>query len=182
LASTRLLRAVRTALSLHKGVERIDHADVEALLSCVPTSTGLVAPGARAAVGKMRGILDVPATAISMGFAPLLAQLALHPTKPLTGLNAAYRSYFQTLIDRHGEIPAPKIRLMTMHASKGREHDHVVLLSDHTGEVDKDCRHGDWEAEDRIRYVAVTRTKERLTICRPLGRKYYPYPVDRRTA
>lgn len=181
LGNTETVRAVRTAHAIHKGMTRIDARDVAALLTAVPVrGSALVDYGARARVLEMRGFLDVPAVAAEVGFAPLLAALAIHPTKPLLRLDERFRTYFQTLLDRHGEIPGAKIRLMTIHASKGREHDHVVLLPDHTTSVDEDYRRGDWESENRIRYVAVTRTRERLTITRPSGRKYYEYPVERR--
>ena len=180
--SSRLLRAMRTALSIHRGQTRIAHDDVEAMLSWVPPRSGLVQPGSRQIVQEMRGNIDVEPVSVSAGFEPLIAALKLHPTKPIVGLSKGFQRYFQTIIDTHQEIPAPKIRLMTMHGSKGREHDHVVVLSDHTATVDTDCRHGDWESENRIRYVAVTRTRERLTIARPTGRKYYEYPVERRAS
>jgi superfamily I DNA/RNA helicase len=183
LGNTETVRAVRTAHAIHRGMTRIDARDVAALLTAIPVrGSSLVEYGARARVMEMRGFLDVPAVAISAGFAPLMLALAAHPTKPLVRLDERYRAYFQTLLDRHGEIPPAKIRLMTIHASKGREHDHVVLLPDHTSTVDEDYRRGDWESENRIRYVAVTRTRERLTITRPVGRKYFEYPVERRAS
>ncbi|MGH9463918.1 MAG: UvrD-helicase domain-containing protein [Vicinamibacteria bacterium] len=183
LGNTETVRAVRTAHAIHKGMTRIDSRDVAALLTAVPVrGSSLVDYGARARVLEMRGFLDVPAVATTVGFEPLLRALTLHPTRPLLRLDERFRTYFQTLLDKHGEIPGAKIRLMTIHASKGREHEHVVLLPDHTTSVDEDYRRGDWESENRIRYVAVTRTRERLTITRPTGRKYYEHPVDRRTA
>lgn len=183
LGNTEAVRAVRTAHAIHKGLCRIDARDVAALLTAVPIhGSDLVDYGARARVQKMRGFLDVPAVAVEVGFDPLVRALAIHPTKPLLRLDVKFRKYFQALLETYGEIPGAKIRLMTIHASKGREHDHVVLLPDHTPAVDEDYRHGDWESENRIRYVAVTRTRERLTITRPAGRKYYEYPVERRAS
>jgi len=183
LGNTETVRAVRTAHAIHKGMTRIDARDVAALLTAVPVrGSELVQYGARARVLEMRGFLDVPAVAVTVGFEPLLRALTVHPTNPLVRLDERFRTYFQALLDQHGEIPQAKIRLMTIHASKGREHDHVVLLPDHTTSVDEDYRRGDWESENRIRYVAVTRTRERLTITRPAGRKYYEYPVERRVS
>lgn len=72
-------------------------------------------------------------------------------------------------LNRHGlEILGvdPLIDISTIHAAKGREADHVVLMTDCYKSVwDEQSR--TMENELRLAYVGVTRAKEKLTIVRP---------------
>ncbi len=75
---------------------------------------------------------------------------------------------------RHGEKfrKDPRIRLSTIHASKGGEADHVVLLPDMAGRTKREAeRNPDDEA--RVWYVAVTRAKRQLTIVEPATRSFF---------
>lgn len=64
----------------------------------------------------------------------------------------------------------PKIRLSTIHQSKGGEADTVVLLTDVSKmvweNIWKDCEHRVW-------YVAVTRTKNKLIVVQETSTKFY---------
>ena len=64
-----------------------------------------------------------------------------------------------------GESPRkrPRIRLSTIHGSKGGEADHVILS---TEIAQRTWREMDAQPEDeaRVWYVGVTRARERLTI------------------
>lgn len=64
---------------------------------------------------------------------------------------------------RARRVPTTNVRVMTMHASKGLEADHVVLYN-----VSRDHmpfhREADRDAERRLLYVAMTRAKESLRI------------------
>lgn len=72
-------------------------------------------------------------------------------------------------LNRHGlEILGvdPKIDISTIHASKGRESDHVVIMTDcYKSVTEEQIR--TMENELRLAYVGVTRAKEKLTIVRP---------------
>lgn len=71
----------------------------------------------------------------------------------------------------------PTVRVSTIHGSKGGEADHVVLLTDMAFRTWTEMR-VDAAAEDderRVWYVAVTRTKQRLTIVEPQGHKHCPW-------
>lgn len=70
--------------------------------------------------------------------------------------------YYQRALAIHKDLTKiPKIELITIHKSKGREADNVVVLLDQTGTIidsaflDPDNEHRNW-------YVAVTRAKQRL--------------------
>lgn len=57
-----------------------------------------------------------------------------------------------------------KIRLMTIHAAKGREADNVVVCTDVPRNVRRVILDGETDTEAKIMYVAVTRAKKRLYI------------------
>jgi len=65
------------------------------------------------------------------------------------------------------------IKLMTAHAAKGLEFDHVIVM---------DCADWRWDHEDerRLLYVAMTRARQTLTLMRAEGGRN-PYLVDLRT-
>ena len=63
----------------------------------------------------------------------------------------------------------PRIELSTIHGAKGGEAENVVLLTDLTQNTMKGYER-DPDDENRLFYVAATRTKENLHIIEP--RKY----------
>jgi len=72
-------------------------------------------------------------------------------------------------------MAAPKVRVGTIHATKGQEADEVVLLTTTGQKVAKasEDSHAQWCEERRIEYVAVTRTRRRLIITHdPRQQKY----------
>jgi len=64
----------------------------------------------------------------------------------------------------------PKIRLSTIHQSKGGEADTVVLFTDVSNMVWENI----WtDHEHRVWYVAVTRTKNKLIIIQEQSNRFY---------
>ena len=81
---------------------------------------------------------------------------------------------FMLAARRNGESinREPRIRLSTIHGSKGGQSDHVVLLTDMAPRTKKEqVKNPDDEA--RVWYVGVTRTKERLTIVDPHSSNFF---------
>jgi len=82
------------------------------------------------------------------------------------------RRYAQACL-RNGEHPAkPRINVMTIHASKGREADNVMLMAD----VSKACLDEQYTTPDnehRVFYVGATRAKQRLVIVQPITEAFY---------
>lgn len=72
----------------------------------------------------------------------------------------------------------PRVKLSTIHGSKGLEADHVVVLGDWSKRSRKalDDPAGD---EHRLGYTAVTRAKERLFLASPFQGKGYQFPPVR---
>lgn len=90
------------------------------------------------------------------------------------------RDYVRRILDRYdGEIPEPRWTLSTIHGVKGREADTVVLLSDMLPASYRELS-GEYgpegvEAERRVAYVGVTRTKKSLFIVRPTSQYFFDY-------
>lgn len=74
--------------------------------------------------------------------------------------------YVRSILRHHGNdglLKTPNIRISTIHAAKGAEAKHVVLMLDMTQKVTKSL----WDNPDderRVWYVGVTRAKERITL------------------
>lgn len=70
--------------------------------------------------------------------------------------------------EENGELamPAPRIRISTIHGAKGREAENVAVICDMTLRTfDAYSRNPDWE--HRVFYVAITRAKENLFLVHP---------------
>jgi superfamily I DNA/RNA helicase len=81
---------------------------------------------------------------------------------------------FMLAARRNGESinREPRVRLSTIHGSKGGQAEHVVLLTDMAPRTKKEqVKNPDDEA--RVWYVGVTRTKERLTIVDPHSSNFF---------
>jgi DNA helicase-2/ATP-dependent DNA helicase PcrA len=87
------------------------------------------------------------------------------------GLPPAMRSYLLA-IRKRGEklLAAPRIRLSTIHGSKGGEADHVVLMLEMASRTQREMSHAP-DDERRVWYVAATRAREQLTIVRSKTRQ-----------
>jgi DNA helicase-2/ATP-dependent DNA helicase PcrA len=100
----------------------------------------------------------------------LLSAFGLATTKPwyesLQKLLPEDRQYLRLVISRFGAkglTQVPAIRLSTIHAAKGAEAEHVVLLTDMSRRVKDDLELSP-DNERRVFYVGVSRAKQDLTI------------------
>jgi DNA helicase-2/ATP-dependent DNA helicase PcrA len=89
----------------------------------------------------------------------------------LRGIPPDEREYLRSCM-RNGERfkDKPRITISTIHQSKGGEADNVVLLTD-MGKLSWDSLGSD--EENRVWYVALTRTKENLFLVRPRGLRHF---------
>ncbi len=99
------------------------------------------------------------------------------------GLADAVRTLVLTdMLDRRedDEVDDDKVRLMTLHAAKGLEFDHVILVgvsddllphANSTGEAGV-------EEERRLFYVGITRARKHLTLSWPSSRRRYGEIID----
>jgi DNA helicase-2/ATP-dependent DNA helicase PcrA len=67
----------------------------------------------------------------------------------------------------------PNVHLSTIHAVKGGEADHVVIMPDMAKRTFDEAQQNR-DSEHRVWYVAVTRAKKKLTIMNPRTAKHYP--------
>lgn len=157
------------------------------LFAFVPSrGADLLPHGVKAQVARSTRVFSPSELRGDLGLGVLLDRIASGgPTSVLLKLDASDRQYFGGLIERYGDIAAPKIHLTTIHASKGRQADTVVVLPDMTRssyEESMDSRRFGAEAENRVAYVAATRAERRLILARPSARRFFNYPAVRRPA
>lgn len=154
----------------------INGTDLRKILDFVPS--GKYAP--RGVKTKVRGdksdritrmqlILDYNLGALLERFAELGPALALFKERTDT------LQYLDLVLKRLGDLPVcPNVNIMTMHASKGREANTVIVVSDMAKASWLEWQR-DAEGENRVAYVAVTRAKDELLICDPETPRHYPY-------
>jgi DNA helicase-2/ATP-dependent DNA helicase PcrA len=86
----------------------------------------------------------------------------------------AVEYYRSVLANGHKLTGTPKCSISTIHAAKGGEAEHVVVLSDMAyrsfQEYEKEP-----DNERRVAYVGVTRAKEKLSIIQPQGKLFFDY-------
>ncbi|HUY35462.1 MAG TPA: ATP-dependent helicase [Pirellulales bacterium] len=100
------------------------------------------------------------------------------------GDNVSLEAFLQELEMRSKEsLPSPKmVRLYTIHASKGKEFDHVYLAGLVEDElpsfqaIKRGARSPEMEEERRNCFVAITRTSKTLTVS--FAKKYNGWPKD----
>ena len=91
----------------------------------------------------------------------------------LTQIPIGDREYYLTC-RRQGEklLSPPRIRISTIHGSKGKQADNVLLLTDISQRVERGMEL-DQDSEHRVFYVGATRARERLCVVAPqYGRGY----------
>jgi ATP-dependent DNA helicase UvrD/PcrA len=69
----------------------------------------------------------------------------------------------------------PRVRVSTIHASKGGEADHVILMKEIAQRTHYEMEHGGIEDEGRVWYVGVTRAREKLTIVESTTNRSCPW-------
>ena len=141
---------------------------------------GLLPHGVKARVKERKGTVPLAEVRDVLGLTVLLDAIRCGgPASVLLKLRPNHRTYFQALLDRHGDVPTPRVRLTSIHAAKGREADLVVVLPDMTRATYLeylDGARGGNEAENRVAYVAVTRARRRLVLVQPTTQRHYHYP------
>lgn len=128
--------------------------------------------------GKRLGITAL----VEMGLVDLVDAVCVmdNPLSIMTGLEPDFLNYCNDVISVDGTLPEPKIRLMSIHRSKGREADSVVIIPDmsrksYHGYI-QGGRDGGYEAENRVAYVAMTRTTRECIVALPKSQRQYNYP------
>jgi len=81
----------------------------------------------------------------------------------LTGLSSGEVSYIKTALQQGEKISRkPRVRVSTIHGSKGGQADHVILMTEMAARTWREMSENP-DDERRVWYVAMTRAKEQLT-------------------
>lgn len=81
-------------------------------------------------------------------------------------------NYLRAVIQRGEKLGKPRIRLSTIHGSKGGEAEHVVLIPDMAKRTYLEYENNP-EDEARVWYVGVTRTRKKLSLVKPSDKLHY---------
>lgn len=104
-----------------------------------------------------------------LGIRDLLGGFELRTTEPwfeaLDAVEPEELEYLRRVVQHHGSdalLGEPRVKLSTIHAAKGAEADHVVLLTE-TSRAVKETMFERPDEERRVFYVGITRAKKSLT-------------------
>lgn len=93
----------------------------------------------------------------------------------LEGIPQQAVDYYRSVLSNGYSLTAtPKTTISTVHAAKGGEADHVIVLSDMAYRSNEEYTKSP-DNERRVAYVAVTRAKERLSVIQPQTKLFFPY-------
>lgn len=175
LTKVKLVKAIKAADKLRSNVE-LTAAEFRQLIDCFPSkAANWELPHGTKARAKENQSPFTRAHAVSWGLQPLLQRLdTLGAALGLMKARQSELEYLQAILDEHGQLPRARVRMMTIHGSKGREADLVVVCPQMSGASWNDYRR-DPEAENRVAYVAVTRSKDELFVVHPESRRCFPY-------
>lgn len=85
------------------------------------------------------------------------------------------REYIRACLRRKEKMSEPpRIRLSTIHGSKGGEAREVIVMPDMAPRTHREMDR-DPDAEARVWYVAATRAKETLTVVRPMTERHFTF-------
>lgn len=102
----------------------------------------------------------------------LLAQGMWHDA--LTGIGLGTREYYISVLRSGQKLSTPpKIKLSTIHASKGGEADNVILLSDMSYRTFMNYQ-TDPDSETRVFYIGMTRARHNLHIIEAADQRGFP--------
>jgi superfamily I DNA/RNA helicase len=174
LGKSALIRAVLAARKLQKAGE-VTGKELSRILDYVPTGE-LCPHGVKARAKRYEGTIQRMTLVLDWGLSSFLKRLEVRgPALALFKERLEVLEYLDLLLRELGEIPRePKVRVMTIHGSKGREADTVVICPDVTRATYRELVREE-EGENRVAYVAVTRTRDELVIADPETTRFYPY-------
>lgn len=141
--------------------KKVGSAEVRAIAGAIAANKGITADAKK--------LLESLVTAAEWGIDEIRAAgiTAKGPWyEALTKIPDYDVQYVRAILRHHGNdglLKTPSIRISTIHAAKGAQADHVVLLTDMTRKVTK----GLWDNPDderRVWYVGITRAKNKITL------------------
>lgn len=141
----------------------------------------LIPHGLKTRLAKNDGAVTLERARVEFGLEDFMSGLLSTETPcamALLRLPLEERRYLDRVLDRFGaDPPVKELTITSMHRSKGREADTVILCSDMGRASHGELTRGDRESEHRTAYVAATRAKRELRIIQPQTERAYPFPL-----
>lgn len=144
--------------------ERLPHGVVRKMLDGLPADAINEQAAKAFRKADKNSLYHVSALTTSFGLNPKFLNLPWHSA--LLKILPKDRQYLTLMVNRYGWdalVQEPKVSLSTIHAAKGDEADHVILLTDMSGKT-RDSLELNPSVERRTFYVGVTRAKKTLTV------------------
>jgi DNA helicase II / ATP-dependent DNA helicase PcrA len=149
--------------------EAVGADELSEALSSVPAGSSALPRGVKAELEAEDGLVGPTRLEELVGKGTLLDDVRRDGALPaMTKLSTETTREVAALQQRHGAGVKPKVIVTTLHASKGREADLVVVGSELSKRVYHEYLRGDVESENRLYYVGFTRTMRDLIVAEPL--------------
>lgn len=158
------VRAIKAYLALRKG-QPVLLRDAATVLDRIGDKSGGNVLRSSARKSKEETTTELPGVNLEADWVRYLAKTSSDVTN-----NQTIRTILNS-VGWPGVLEPPKVSLSTYHGSKGRQADHVVLLTDCYRKA-YDSARMDPDDEARVAYVGVTRAKNRLSIILPKTEMY----------
>ena len=161
--------AIRTWLDLIEGKE-VSYDSIMKLYSCMRTGEGITRGF------KNGNSLDKEKTYTYKELRDSHGLIAMGKWEEALTLIPDDDKYYYQALEKTGDLfyNEPRIRLSTIHGSKGAEAENVMLLTDVSYATWKNINDQS-DDEHRVFYVGITRAKNNLFIVNPQG--LYSYPI-----
>lgn len=180
LAKPKLCKCAMAAQRLREGGD-VSATELRSLLDFIPAvGSSLIPRGTKKRAKENKAPVSADELRMHWGCEALVRQLDQGGPCSLLikGVTAAWRDYLQELMDAGHDLvkvqKRPPVRVTTIHGSKGREANLVVIVPDMAKASWAEFLANE-EAENRVAYVAVTRTKWALFLVHPERPMAYPY-------
>lgn len=168
--------------------EAVAADELSEALSSIPAGSRALPRGVKADLDAENGLIGPTRLEELIGKGTLLDDVRREGgLAAMAKLSTDTRREVAALQARHGLGVTPKVTVTTLHASKGREAELVVVGSELSKRVYEEYLRGDTESENRLYYVGFTRTMRDLIVAEPLvPRRTFSVPrtvtLERRAA
>jgi DNA helicase-2/ATP-dependent DNA helicase PcrA len=175
LENENLRRAVLCAEHIRKG-RKVTQQAMISLMDYIPSNIKLFPRGTKKKVKEHDKNVDREYLIKVLGMGKLIERIdAMGAASALYKEKKENLEYLQAFLNKSGELPyEEKVKVMTIHAAKGKEAE-VVIIDQDMAKASYESVVKFEESENRVAYVAVTRAKERIVFVRPKTNRHYPY-------
>ena len=181
LSNKKRMTAVLGALKMGRG-EEVDHEQLIGIIEHVKTKKDVMPRGMKKKIREFDEFMVGYSTQTlrdQWSLNALADAIEADPINTLDKIPERSRKYMIDIMFLSGDetsMPAPRCKIMTIHKSKGREADLIVIDSDMSSASYNELLKGNRDEEHRVAYVALTRSRDSVYICYPDTKKFYVYP------